>query len=87
MKIFLLAMLLLLVGLPSHAQLLYTEPQVIAYTKSIDLQILDPSLPSQRLEDWLQSGPPHAQVVHWEVADTCDLKPNEQSEDLSLIHI
>jgi hypothetical protein len=46
--------------------------------------MLDPSLPSQRLEDWLRSGPPHVQILHWLVADTCDLKPDEPSVDYPL---
>jgi hypothetical protein len=67
----------LLVASTSPAQLPYTEEQVIAYAKSVDVQMLDPSLPSQRLEDWLQSGPPHAHLLSWRVADTCDLKPDD----------
>jgi hypothetical protein len=55
----------------------YTQEQVIAYAKSIEVQTLDPSLPSQRLEDWLQSGPPHAHIGYWRVSDTCDLKELE----------
>ena len=36
--------------------------------------MLDPTLPSQRLEDWLMSGPPHAHIGYWMVAGSCDLK-------------
>ena len=61
----------------SSAQLPYTQEQVIAYAKSIDVHMLDPSLLSQRLEDWLQSGPPHAHIGYWIVADSCDLKDPE----------
>jgi hypothetical protein len=74
MKACFLAMLSLVFASFSSAQLPYTKEQVIAYAKSIDVQLLDPSLPSQRLEDWLQSGPPRAHVGYWRVEDTCDLK-------------
>lgn len=83
MKALFAAMLSLLIASTSRPQLYYTQEQVIAYAKSIDVHILDPSLPSQRLEDWLQSGPPHAQVL-WRVADTCDLKPDDSSQDYPL---
>lgn len=72
-----------LVVASSSAQLPYTSKQIIDYAKSVDVQTLDASLPSQRLEDWLQSGPPHAQV-RWELADTCDLKPDDATEDYPL---
>jgi hypothetical protein len=75
MKVFLLATLWLLAASSSLAQLPYTPEQVVAYAKSIDVQTLDPALPSQRLEDWLQTGPPHAQTLVWLVEDTCELKP------------
>jgi len=61
----------------SFAQLPYTDEQVIKYAKSIDVQTLDPSLPSQCLEDWLQSGPPHAHIGSWKASDSCDLKDPE----------
>lgn len=77
MKAVYLAMLALLVGSSSSAQLQYTKEQVISYAKSIDVHMLDPSLPSQRLEDWLQTGPPHTHIGYWIVADTCDLKDPE----------
>jgi hypothetical protein len=77
MKACFLALLLLLVASSSPAQLPYTQGQVIAYAKSIDVKTLDTSLPSQHLEDWLQSGPPHAHVGSWRVADSCDLKDPE----------
>jgi|GEM_PF-6386050 len=84
MKICSLAMLLLLVASSSPAQLAYTEKQVIAYAKSVDVKTLDPSLPSQRLEDWLQSGPPHSHIYRWVMADTCDLKPDDPGENYPL---
>jgi hypothetical protein len=77
MKVCFLAVLSLVVVSYSLAQLPYTKEQVIAYAKSIDVQTLDPSLPSQRLDDWLQSGPPHAHIGYWIVADSCDLKDPE----------
>src|SRR5271167_3982305 len=79
MKACLLALLSLLGTLSSAAQLPYTETQIVGYAKSIDVQTLDPSLPSQRLEDWLQTGPPHAHI-RWEVADTCDNKPDSDED-------
>lgn len=69
-----LAMLSLVFVSHSFAQLRYTEKQVISYAKSIDVRTLDHSLASQRLEDWLQFGPPHAHIW-WSMEDTCDLKP------------
>jgi hypothetical protein len=84
MKAYFVATLSLLVASSCHAQLRYTEKQVIAYAKSIDVRTLDPSLPSQRLEDWLITGPPHAHIWHWIVADTCDLKPDDQDVDYPL---
>jgi hypothetical protein len=84
MKAYFLAMLCFVVVSYSPAQLPYTKEQVIAHAKSIDVQTLDPSLPSQRLEDWLQSGPPHAHILSWRVADTCDLKPDDPDVDYPL---
>ncbi len=84
MKARFLGMLSLLVASTSFAQLPYTQEQVIAYAKSIDVHTLDPSLPSQRLEDWLQTGPPHAHIWNWIVADTCDLKPGDEDVDYPL---
>jgi hypothetical protein len=77
MKACFLATLSLLLASFSFAQLPYTKQQVIAYAKSIDVHMLDSSLPSQRLENWLQSGPPHADIGYWIVADSCDLKNPE----------
>lgn len=84
MKVCFLAMLDLVVVLYSLAQLPYRQEQVIAYAKSIDVHALDPSLPSQRLEDWLQSGPPRSHIWSWTVADTCDLKPDDPDVDYPL---
>ncbi len=83
MKTSLLALLSLLVG-SSSVPLPYTEKQVIAYAKSIDVHVLDPTLPSQPLEDWLQSGPPRAHIWNWSVAGTCDLKPDDPTADYPL---
>jgi len=77
MRACLLAMLSLVFVSHSLAQLPYTQEQVIEYAKSIDVQALDSSLPSQRLEDWLLSGPPHAHVGYWRVEGSCDLKDPE----------
>jgi hypothetical protein len=84
MKACILAMLSLAFVSYSLAQLSYTQEQVIEYARSIDVQTLDPSLPSQRLEDWLQSGPPHAHISSWTVANTCDLKPDDPNVDYPL---
>jgi hypothetical protein len=77
MRTCLLAMLLLVFVSHSVAQLPYTPAQVIEYAKSIDVQMLDSSLSSQRLEDWLQVGPPRAHIGSWRVAASCDLKDPE----------
>jgi hypothetical protein len=74
MKACFLVMLSFLVASSSLAQLPYTENQVIEYAKSVDVHTLDTSLPSQRLEHWLRSGPPHVHIRDWIVSDTCDLK-------------
>jgi hypothetical protein len=49
------------------------EKEAVAYVKAIDVKRLDPSLPSQSLEDWLQSGPPHTDFLSWRLDSTCDL--------------
>jgi hypothetical protein len=84
MKACFFAMLSLLVASSSVAQRPYTEKQVIAYAKDIDVKMLDPLLPSERLEDWLQSGLPHAHILFWEVQDTCTNKPDSSTEDYPL---
>lgn len=74
-------MLSFLVASSLPAQIPYTaQDQVIAYAKSVDVHTLDRSLSSQHLEDWLKSGPPHAHIWRWTVADTCDLKPDDSEE-------
>jgi hypothetical protein len=78
------ATLLLFAGSLSAARLPYTEQQVISYAKSVDVRMLDPSLPSERLENWLQSGPPHVHVYSYVVADTCNLKPLSAKGDYPL---
>jgi hypothetical protein len=52
-----------------------TEQRIISYAKALDVSKLDPSLSSQRLDQWLQSGPAHLDTVKWEMSD-CDLKPD-----------
>ena len=52
------------------------EKDAVAYVKAIDVKTLDPSLPSQSLEDWLHSGPPHIDTLSWMLYDTCDLHPD-----------
>jgi hypothetical protein len=62
-------------GAQHATQPTYSEQRLVEYAKSVNVHALDASLPSQRLEDWLQFGPPRARVVYWE-PDTCDLKPD-----------
>jgi hypothetical protein len=52
-----------------------TEQRVISYAKSLDVSKLDPSLSSQRLDQWLRLGPAYLDTVTWEMSD-CDLKPD-----------
>ena len=80
MKACFLAMLSLVFASFSSAHLSYTKEQVIAYAKSIDVQMLDLSLPSRRLEDWLQSEPVHAETVIWTMQDTCWNKPSTNED-------
>jgi hypothetical protein len=87
MKARCLATLLLLVASSASGQLPYTEKQVIDYAKSIDVKTLDPSLPSQRLEEWLQSVAPHAQSLSWLVEDTCWQKPDHDEDYPLCAHI
>jgi hypothetical protein len=51
------------------------EATVVAYAKAIDVEKLDPALPSQRLEEWLRLGPPRLENVRWR-RSSCDLKPD-----------
>src|SRR5580692_2179003 len=80
MKVSLFTVLLLLAASSAPAQRHYTESQVITYAKNVDVHTLDPLLPSQRLEDWLKAGSPHAQI-RWDLADSCDEKPDEPNFD------
>ena len=45
----------------------------VAFAKALDVHRLDPSLPSQRLEDWLKSGPLHVNHIKWD-ALKCNIK-------------
>lgn len=56
------------------------EKDAVAYVKAIDVKTLDLSLPSQGLEDWLQSGPPHIDKMKWMLDETCDLHPDSSSD-------
>jgi hypothetical protein len=84
MKTYSLLMLLLLCTSSSSAQRLVTEKEAVAYAKTIDVKTLDPSLSSQSLDDWLRSGPPHAELLVWVLAYTCDLKPDDSNTDYPL---
>jgi hypothetical protein len=81
MKASFLAALSLLVASSSIAQLPVTEKEAVAYAKALDVKILDPSLPSQGLEEWLQNGPPHIETLRWQSDDTCDLHPDSSDSD------
>jgi hypothetical protein len=63
---------LLLVPSSLIAQARYTEQQVVNYGKALDVAKLDPTLSSQRLDEWLRSGPAHLYKITWEMSD-CDL--------------
>ena len=80
-------MLSLLIASSAYAQRAYTEKQVIAYAKSIDTKTLDPSLPSQDLENWLRSAVPHAQSLSWFVEDTCWQRPFHNEDHPLCAHV
>jgi hypothetical protein len=73
MKIQGLMIVLLLFPYSSTADAHYTDKQVVSYVKSLDVAKLDPSLSSQRLDEWLRSGPARIEAVTWEVGG-CDVK-------------
>lgn len=50
------------------------EKEVVAYAKGIDVGRLDPTLPKQRLEDWISFTIPAAENIVWRTSD-CGLKP------------
>jgi hypothetical protein len=56
------------------------EKDDVAYVKAIDVKTLDPSLLSQRLGDWLKSGPPQIDFLKWMPDETCDEKPDLDSD-------
>lgn len=56
------------------------EKDAVAYVKAIDVRTLDSSLPSQRLEDWLKSGPPHTDSLTWMLDETCDNKADSDTD-------
>jgi hypothetical protein len=68
-----LMIVLLLFPFSSTANAHYTDKQVVSYTKALDVAKLDPALSSQRLDEWLRSGPAHIETATWEVGG-CDLK-------------
>jgi len=87
MKTCTFVMLLLLIASSARAQHAYTEKQVIAYAKSIDTKTLDPSLPSQGLENWLRSAVPHAQSLSWLVEETCWQRPSHDEDYPLCAHV
>jgi hypothetical protein len=52
-----------------------TEQQITKFAKELDVAKLDSGLSSQRLDEWLRSGPAHLDSLKWEMSD-CDLKPD-----------
>lgn len=52
-----------------------SEQRIISYAKALDVSKLDPSLSSQRLDQWLRFGPAHLDTVTWEMSD-CGLMPD-----------
>jgi hypothetical protein len=66
-----IVLLLLTSSLTAAAR--FTEKQVVSYAKALDVAKLDPALPSERLDEWMRSGPAHLDTVTWEMSD-CDLK-------------
>jgi hypothetical protein len=58
----------------------YTEKQVVRYGKAIDVAKLDPTLSSQRLDEWLRFGPAHLDVVEFSMS-SCDLKGDDSQYD------
>ena len=52
----------------------YIEDQVLHYAKTIDVAKLDPTLPSQPLEEGLLRGPAQIDELNWWVSRDCDLK-------------
>jgi len=69
------SLIIVLLVLPCSltAKTRYTAQQVVKHAKSLDVATLDPTLSSQRLDEWLRSGPAHLDMVTWEMSD-CDLK-------------
>ena len=49
------------------------EEKVVEYAKAVDVGRLDPSLPSQSLDEWLRLGPPRLEMLQWR-KDNCELK-------------
>jgi hypothetical protein len=68
-------LMIVLMVVPSTltANALFTEKQVVAYAKALDVAKLDATLSSQRFDEWLRSGPAHIETAIWEVGG-CDLK-------------
>jgi len=54
--------------------------KVVTYGRLIDVRTLDPSLPSQSLDEWLRVGPARMTRVDWTISD-CDLKPSDNVDE------
>jgi hypothetical protein len=73
-KVSLLPILPLLFAASCIAQRPLTEKEAVDYAKAIDVKTLDPTLSSQRLDQWLKSGSPHVDSLRWLSDETCDNK-------------
>lgn len=69
-----LSVLLLLAAASCAVGQAYTSKRVIRYAKTLDVAELDPKLPRQPLDNWLQGASLRLDTVRWAVSD-CDLKP------------
>jgi hypothetical protein len=70
MKASSLVMLLALVVPSVWSQNRRIRQQAVSYAKALDVRTFEPSLPSQRLDDFLLSGPAHLDKVRWQ-PDAC----------------
>jgi hypothetical protein len=85
MKLFSLIILFVLLTPSLTAQHNYTEQEVVEYAKTLDIRKLDHRLPSEPLDKWLRSGPPHLDTVIWQMSRDCDLNDPESETTNSAI--
>jgi hypothetical protein len=72
MNILSLMFLFLLIFPESAKGPLSDAASVLNYARSIDVGLLDSSLQSQRLDDWLRLGPAHIEKAQWEIRNCCN---------------